>query len=115
MPRTARVSDPSTRRRAPAMTVEDREDQLVAMSMDLAERQIREGTVSAQVLAHFVKIGSSNAKLEKERLIEENKLLRAKTESLQSYGNIEKLYKEAVAAMSIYGGNRGREDENKAP
>lgn len=105
MPRPARVVDQPTRHRPPALNPEDREDQLIAMAYDLAEEQIRDKTVSAQVLAHFVKQGSPSARLEKERLIQENLLLRARTEAIQSAGSMEELYKKAIGAMKSYGGN----------
>lgn len=96
------------KRRAPALTPEARENQLIAEAIDLAERQITEGTASAAVICHYLKLGSTKAKLENEKLQEENKLLRAKTEALESQKNVEQLYKDAIAAMSEY---RGVEDE----
>lgn len=96
------------KRRAPALTPEARENQLIAEAIDLAEKQITEGTASAAVICHYLKLGSTKAKLENEKLQEENKLLRAKTEVLESQKNVEQLYKDAIAAMSEY---RGVEDE----
>jgi hypothetical protein len=39
------------RRRAPATTPEARENQLISLAVDLAERQLLEGTASSQVLS----------------------------------------------------------------
>ena len=94
--------------RAPALTPEARENQLIAEAIDLAERQMLEGTASSAVICHYLKLGSTKAKLENEKLQEENKLLRAKTEALESQKNVEQLYKDAIAAMSEY---RGVDDE----
>lgn len=96
------------KRRAPALTPEARENQLIAEAIDLAEKQITEGTASSAVICHYLKLGSTKAKLENEKLQEENKLLRAKTEALESQKNVEQLYKDAIAAMSEY---RGIDDE----
>nr|DAG85718.1 MAG TPA: hypothetical protein [Caudoviricetes sp.] len=96
------------KRRAPALTPEARENQLIAEAIDLAEKQITEGTASSAVICHYLKLGSTKAKLENEKLQEENKLLRAKTEALESQKNVEQLYKDAIAAMSEY---RGADDE----
>lgn len=96
------------KRRAPALTPEARENQLIAEAIDLAERQMLEGTASSAVICHYLKLGSTKAKLENEKLQEENKLLRAKTEALESQKNVEQLYKDAIAAMSEY---RGIDDE----
>lgn len=96
------------KRRAPALTPEARENQLIAEAIDLAERQMLEGTASSAVICHYLKLGSTKAKLENEKLQEENKLLRAKTEALESQKNVEKLYKDAIEAMTEY---RGVDDE----
>lgn len=96
----------------PALTPETKENQMISLAMDLAERQLIEGTASSQVINHFLKLGSTKERLEKEKLLEENKLLKAKTESLQSAKRVEELYADAIAAMKRYSGNgRGDEDE----
>lgn len=93
-----------TNRRHPATTPEARENQLIAAAVDLAETQIREGTASAQVITHFLKLGSSREKLEQERIANENSLTLAKIENLAAAERIEELYKSALGAMSSYQG-----------
>lgn len=97
----------------PALTPEAREKQMVAYAVDLAEKQLLEGTASSQVITHYLKIGSMREKLERERLEEENKLLRAKTEALQSQKRVEELYVNALNAMRRYSGqdSEGEEDD----
>ena len=90
--------------RPPATTPEARENQLIAAAVDLAERQIREGTASSQVITHFLKLASTREQLEKERIRKENKLLEAKVESLASAARVEELYKAALKAMRSYAG-----------
>lgn len=97
--------------RRPAMTPDARENQLISMAVDLAEKQLEEGTASSQVITHFLKLGSSKERLEREKLEEENKLLRAKTESLQSQKRVEELYAEALAAMRRYNGQGDSNDD----
>lgn len=92
-------------RRRPALTPEARENQLVSLAVDLAEQQLRDGTASSQVITHYLKLGSTKASLEKEKLERENELLRAKTENLESAKRVEELYKEALDAMKIYSGS----------
>ena len=89
----------------PALSPETRENQLIALAVDLAEKQLQEGTASSQVISHFLKLGSTVANLEKERLKNEVILMKAKTESIKSTKNIENLYKEAINAMRTYGGH----------
>lgn len=92
------------RRHTPALTPEARENQLIAAAIDLAEKQIREGTASAQVITHYLRLGSSKAKLENEKLRSEVDLLNAKIETLESQRNVERLYQEALDAMRSYSG-----------
>lgn len=94
----------SSKKLRPALTPEARENQLISLAVDLAEQQLREGTASSQVITHYLKLGSTREKLERERLEEENKLLKAKTENLQSMKRVEELYSEALKAMRNYGG-----------
>ena len=93
------------KRTAPALTPEARENQLIAAAIDLAEEKILDGTASSPIIVHYLKLGSTKAKLENEKLKEENKLLRARTEALESQKDIKKLYEDALAAMSEYRGN----------
>lgn len=99
------------RKQAPAMTIEGREDQLIAMAVDLAEQQLKEGTASSQVITHFLKLGTTREKIEKEILEEKKDLLKAQTENLQSNKKIEQLYSEALDAMRTYSGQDRKEEE----
>lgn len=92
------------RRGRPATTPENRENQLVSLAVDLAEKQMIEGTASAQVMTHYLKLGSTREKLEQERLQKENELLNAKVEQLASAKRVEELYSEALNAMRSYAG-----------
>lgn len=98
------------RARRPAISPEARENQMISYAVDLAEQQLLDGTASSQVITHYLKLGSSRERLERERLEEENKLLRAKTEQLQSQKRMEELYAEAIKAMQNYSGH-GDPDE----
>ena len=100
----------SPKRMRPALTPEARENQLISLAVDLAEEQLRDKTASSQVITHFLKLGTTKAELEKEKLAKENELLRAKTESIESQKRIEELYAEALNAMRRYNG-QGDSDE----
>ena len=106
----AASSSSSTRKRRPALTPEARENQMIALAVDLAEKQLMEGTASSQVITHFLKLGSSKAELEREKLAMENELMRAKTESIQSQKKMEEVYLNALNAMKRYSGH-GDDDE----
>lgn len=109
----ARATTKSDRSRPmrPAITPEAREIQLISLATDLAEQQLRDGTASSQVVTHYLKLGSTKERLEMERLQEENKLLRAKTEAIESAKDIKVLYEEALQAMRSYTGQVSPEDD----
>lgn len=96
-------------RRPPGTTPESRENQLIALAVDLAEEQIREGRASAQVITHYLKLGTTRERLEQQRLVKENELLTAKVDALATAGRVEELYSKALAAMRSYSG--GAEDD----
>lgn len=96
--------------RRPATTPEGRENQMVSLAIDLAERQLAEGTASSQVITHYLKLATSRETLEKEKLSRENELLKAKVENIHSSANVEALYKDALNAMKSYSGQES-EDE----
>lgn len=94
----------------PALNPEARENQMAALAMDLVEQRLRDGTASSQETTHFLKLVSSRAKLEQERLKLENELVAAKTKALANAEEIKVIYEEAIKAMRRYGGH-GDEDE----
>lgn len=96
----------------PALTPEARELQLVDLATNLAAQQLMDGTASSQVITHFLKLGTTRAQLEKEKLAKETELLKAKTAVLESQENMEKMYAEAISAMKRYSGYSGDDDED---
>lgn len=93
----------------PATTPEARENQMIALTMDLVEQRIRDGTASSQETTHFLKLASQKHKLEMERLRLENDLTAAKTKALADAEEIKVLYEEALKAMRRYGGHGDEE------
>lgn len=112
---TRRKNEPqkNTPRRPPATTPEGRENQLIALAVDCAEQQLREGTASSQLITHYLKMGSSREKLEQEKLSYENELLQAKREALASQKRVEELYMTALNAMRSYAGQDPLDDPDE--
>lgn len=98
-------------RRPPAKTPEARERQLVSLAVDLAEKQILEGTASTGVLTHYLKMASEREKKERLKLDLENKLLQAKTDQIGSQAKSEEMYKEAIQAFKSYSGQEDTYDD----
>jgi hypothetical protein len=86
---------------------------MVAKAMRLAEQQLEDGTASAQVITHYLKLGSSREVLEQERLRHENELLQVKREAYEGQKRIEEMYVNAIQAMRAYGGHSTADDQNE--
>lgn len=84
---------------------------MIAIAVDLAERQIMDGTASAQVITHFLKLGTTREKLEQERLRRENLLLESRANAIAQGGRIEELMTEAMNAFRGYSGQDDGPDE----
>jgi len=108
--KTRSFNQPANRTR-PFMTPEGQENHLISLANDLVEQRLRDGTASSQEVTHFLKLGSTMAIYEREKLENENKLLRAKTEALESQKQIEELYTNAITAMRRYAGQGDLDDE----
>ena len=93
-------------RMPPAKSPEEQEQRMISAAVNLAEQQLLEGTASSQVICHYLKLASSKNRVEKEKMQEEIKLLRAKTKTIESAERMELVYKEALDAMKEYSGKR---------
>lgn len=102
----------NTTKSRPALTPEARENQLIALAYDLAEKRLREGTASSQEVTHFLKMGSARERLEQERIRAENNLAVAKIENMQSQERSEELYKNAMEAFKTYAGGTSNDPNN---
>lgn len=104
------ASSSPTRRSRPQIDPEAREMQMAALAMDLVEQRLRDGTASSQETTHFLKLVSTKALLEKEKLRKENLLMEAKTEAIHESKEYKTLVEEAISAMRTYQG-QGDPDE----
>ena len=84
------------------------------LAVDLAEQQLRDGTASAQVITHYLKLAATREKdrLEREMMEEQTKLLKAKTDAIESSQRSEAMYSDVLEAMKRYGGhfNQSRDE-----
>lgn len=99
--------EPAKPKRPPATTPEARENQMISLAFDLAERQLADGSASSQVITHYLKLATTREKLEKEKLELEKTLLQARTDNIASAKRVEELYTNALSAMRSY---QGKED-----
>lgn len=105
------MKEPKKSSRSRATTLERRENELISLAVDLAAKQLAEGTASSSVITHYLKLGTTRERLEQERLRRENNLMEAKVQSLESMQRTEALYQEAIKAMGDYS-MESREDSD---
>lgn len=97
----------------PATTLEGREDQLIALAMDLVERRMSEGTASAAETVHFLKAGSRINQLQMAKLEGENDVLRGRLAEMENRISQEDLMKEALRAFKGYSGQEPIDPEEE--
>ncbi len=88
----------------PALTPEAQENHMIALAMDLAEKQLREGTASSQVVCHFLKLATVKDQLELEKIRNETELAKAKADNLKSSQRSEEMIAAAIEAFKSYKG-----------
>lgn len=99
------------RRRTPATTPEASENRMISLAIKQAEKQMEEGTASAQIIVHYLKLASTKNRLEEQRIRKEIELSSAKTAMLESQKRSEELFDRAIKAMRGYQGLDDRDDE----
>ena len=109
--KTAKSSESSNVKKIrPATTPEARENQMISLAVDVAEQQMLKGTASSQVITHFLKLGSRKEQLEREKLENENELLRTRIKALESSEKSEEMYAKVLKAIKEYSGREDIDD-----
>ena len=103
----------SSRKIRPALTPESRENQMISLAVDLAEKQLLEGTASSQIITHYLKAGSTREQLELERLRSENEMLKAKAKAIASAEDQKVLLEKALKAFTEYSGESDSAEEDE--
>jgi len=107
------ISEQKPRRKSKINTSSDsREKVMIDLAMDAVEERIRSGKASASEYVHFLKLGTEQAKLEREKLRQENKLLEAKTQSIEQSAEMREIIDKAMELFSVYHGDVEYEDED---
>ena len=98
-----------TKRQSPR-SVKAKENEMINLAMDEAERRMKDGTASSQIITHYLKLGSVKERLEEDILEEKKKLLIAQTEAIESAKRVEKLYSRAIQMMKFYNPDSEEDD-----
>ena len=98
------MSNTPKRRRKPARTVEDKENELINKAVALADQQLTDGTAPTAVIIHYLRLGTAREQLEREKIKHENLLLETKVKTMEAAEQREQDYAEAIKAMTRYKG-----------
>lgn len=96
----------SKRKQTPARTPEARNKQLTKLAADEAERRLRDGTASSQLVTALLNMASEKTKLEIKRLKSDLAVANAKIKQMESQTNSNDLYARAIEAFKSYSGCR---------
>lgn len=111
MPRMKPIANPTGRREPPALTVDGRFDQLVALAVDLAEERLRDKSASNQLVAEIIRYGSQKEKLTRDKIRMETEMLSAKAEALKAQETSIRMIEDAMRAMAEYSPTRDEDED----
>lgn len=94
----------------PARTPEGRENQLIKLAVDEAEKRLTNGTASSQLLCLLLNLATTKAKLELEKLRSDLRVSEAKIQQMDSQMNSGDLYEEAIRVFKEYSGDPVEEE-----
>lgn len=101
------------RRKSRAMTPDEREAELINLSLDLVEQRLRDGTATAAETVHFLKLASSRDREERATMRQKRELEAEKTRVLRSQTSAEERYTDALNAFRKYSGHSDFEDDDE--
>lgn len=101
------------RKSTPARSPEARENQLISLAVDLAEKKLRDGTASSQIITTLLQLATTKYRLELERMRSDIALKEAKADSLHDSDELKELYSGAIEAMKSYRSSSWEDDEGE--
>lgn len=91
--------------RGVAISPEARHNQLINLAVDEAERRLRNGTASSQIITTLLNFASVKARLELEKMRSDISLAKAKEKEITDKANNSELYAQALEAFKSYRSN----------
>lgn len=101
------------RKTLPAKDPIQRENQLINLAVNLAEKQLRDGSATSQVITHFLKLATVREQIEHDHLLADLELKKAKIKYMSDQTTGKELYEKALKAFRSYSGSRSGEDEDE--
>lgn len=99
-------------KQTPARTPEARENQLINLAVKEVEKRLKNGTISSQLLTVLLKLATTRAQLEMEKLRSDIALQKAKEQEIEDKASNSELYEQALAAFKSYKGDTLDEEED---
>ena len=90
----------------PARSPQQREQQMMALAMDLSEKRLQEGTASAAEIVYWLQQASPKAQMERKQLELQTELLQARIDLIRSEKEADLDYKQAYKAFQGYSGGK---------
>lgn len=97
----------------PVSSPEAREKQIINLAYNEAEKRIRDGTATSQLLTFFLKLGSVREQMELEKIRSDLRMTDAKIRQIDEQKDIKELYEKAIEAQKRYRGNMFSGDEEE--
>lgn len=111
MPRQAKKSVETPQKEiVPELDPVARQAQLINLAELQAEKQMLEGTASAQIVVHYLKLATIREQKELELLERQTQLAQAKIDAIAAGRREEELYAQAIEAMKLYNGGGDESD-----
>lgn len=93
-------------------TSEGLESYLINLAMMKAKEMMENGTAPAQIISHFLKLGTEKARFEREKLKADTQLALSKAERLEAQQRSEEVAARALEAFKRYAGFAEEFDED---
>lgn len=95
-------SPPEVTMSTPAYSIEARQNQMIALATNEAEKRIRDGTASSQIIVHYLQLGTTLAQLKEKEIEQKCAMMEAKQKTYESMANMEELAADALDALRSY-------------
>lgn len=99
------------KKQVPARTPEARENQLINLAVEETERRLQNGTASSQIITVLLKLATTKAQLELEKLRSDISLQKAKEKEIEDKASNSDLFEQALRAFKQYKGDISDEED----
>lgn len=98
-------------KKSPKRSGKAQESYIISLAMNEAEKRIKDGTASSQLLCHFLDLATEKKRLENKKLESDVKVAEAKIKQINQAIADGELYQQAIEAFQRYSGHSEDDDE----